>query len=65
MKSYAQQLPQGLSTEDQILDQAYELIKAHQGTKAARYYISYHEDFPADLISEYRFLQKERETCKL
>jgi hypothetical protein len=65
MKSYAEQLPQGLATEDQILDQAYLLIKAQQGAKAARYYINYHEDFPADLISEYRFLQKEHETCKL
>lgn len=65
MKSYAEQLPQGLATESEILDQAYLLIKAQQGVKAARYYISYHEDFPADLISEYRFLEKERETCKL
>jgi hypothetical protein len=53
----ATQLPSGLVTEDEILGAGYTLMKQQMGSKTARYYFYYHEDYPADVISEYRYLQ--------
>ena len=63
MTSIAEQLPAGLVTEDEILGAGFALMKQQQGAKAARYYFSYDEDYPADLISEYRFLQQPKEVA--
>jgi hypothetical protein len=54
----ATELPVGLITEDEILDAGYTLMKQQMGSKTARYYFYYHEDYPADLINEYRYLQQ-------
>ena len=53
----ATELPSGLVTEDEILGAGYQLMKQQLGSKTARYYFCYNEDYPADLISEYRYLQ--------
>lgn len=48
----------GLTAESDILDLGYEVVKQALGARSARYYFCYHEDFPADLINEYFWLQK-------
>lgn len=63
MTSIAQQLPKGLKTENEILDAGYVLMKAQLGAKAAMYYFNYDEDFPSDLISEYRWIEKQPDVC--
>ena len=63
MTSIAEQLPSGLVTENEILDAGFAIMKQRDGTKAARYYFCYDEDYPADLISEYRFLQQHKEVA--
>ena len=63
MTSIAEQLPAGLVTEDEILGAGFALMKQQRGAKTARYYFSYDEDYPADLISEYRFLQQPKEVA--
>ena len=56
MSSFAQDVfavnPE-LTAENDILALGFEIVKKAQGLKSARYYFWYHEDFPADLISEY------------
>ena len=52
----AQKLPRGL-TQDQVLQQGYELLKDQIGSRAADYFFYYDEDFPSDLIGEYLYLQ--------
>ena len=61
MTSLAEQLPKGLKTENEILDAGYVIMKAELGSKSARYYFCYHEDFPSDLINEYIWLEKQRQ----
>ena len=63
MTSIAEQLPAGLVTENEILDAGFAIMKQRDGTKAARYYFCYDEDYPADVISEYRFLQQHKEVA--
>ena len=63
MTSIANQLPAGLETEDEILSAGFALMKQRDGIKSARYYFMYNEDYPADLISEYRFLQQQKEVA--
>ena len=63
MTSIAEQLPAELVTEDEILDAGFAIMKQRDGTKAARYYFMYNEDYPADLITEYRFLQQHKEVA--
>ena len=63
MTSIAEQLPAGLVTENEILDAGFAIMKQRDGTKAARYYFCYDEDYPADVISEYRFLQQPKEVA--
>ena len=60
MKSLAQELPQGLVTENEILAAGFTLMKEQMGLKSARYYFYYNEDFPADLINEYIWLESDR-----
>ena len=63
MTSIVEQLPSGLVTENEILDAGFAIMKQRDGTKAARYYFCYDEDYPADVISEYRFLQQPKEVA--
>jgi hypothetical protein len=63
MTSIAQQLPAGLVTEDEILDAGFAIMKQRYGAKTARYYFMYNEDYPADLIAEYEFLQQQKEVA--
>lgn len=55
----ANELPVGLTTENEILDAAYILMKQQMGSKTARYYFCYHEDYPSDVVNEYRWLQQQ------
>ena len=59
MSTLAQELPKGLSTENEILAEGFKLMKEQLGLKTARYYFYYHEDYPSDLVNEYIWLQKE------
>ena len=63
MSSFAQDVfavnPE-LTAENDILALGFEIVKKAQGSKSARYYFWYHEDFPADLVSEYFWLQQEQ-----
>jgi hypothetical protein len=55
----ANELPVGLMTEDEILGAAFNLMKMQLGSKTARYYFHYCEDYPGDLLSEYLDLQQQ------
>jgi hypothetical protein len=59
MTSLAEQIHQGLATEDQVFAAGFELMREQNGMRTARYYFYYNEDFPADFISEYFSLQKQ------
>jgi hypothetical protein len=50
-----------IETEDEILNHAYAVIKAEVGNKTARYLLNYDEDFPSDLVSSYRWMQKNKQ----
>ena len=54
----AQQLPKNLITEAQILNEAYKVMREQYGSKSARYYFYYNEDFITDIVNEYRYLQQ-------
>ena len=63
MSSFAQDVfavNPNLTAENDILALGFEIVKKAQGSKSARYYFRYHEDFPADLVSEYFWLQQEQ-----
>jgi hypothetical protein len=57
----AQQLPKGLVYEHQILNEAYKVMREVFGSKSARYYFYYDEDFITDIVNEYRYLEKQVE----
>lgn len=59
----AEKLPKGLKTEKEILDAGYRILKETEGSKTARYYFCYNEDFPSDLLSEYKYLENQAETA--
>ena len=46
-------------SEDQVLNIGFERLRKQEGSKSARYYFWYHEDFPADYVSEYFWLQRQ------
>lgn len=48
---------QDISSEDEVLNQAWKIVSAEQGNKSARYMFNYDEDFPSDLLGAYRYLQ--------
>lgn len=58
----AEKLPKGLKTEDEILSAGFQIMKKEEGIKTARYYFYYNEDFPSDLIAEYKYLENQVET---
>ena len=49
-----------ITAENDVLDLGFDVVKKALGLKSARYYFWYHEDFPADLVSEYFWLQQEQ-----
>jgi hypothetical protein len=57
----ANELPRGLTTENDILDMAFNLMKLQLGLRTARYYFYYSEDYPSDVVSEYIWLEKQME----
>lgn len=64
MSSLAEQIftdNPSIKTEDQVLDAGWVIMKAESGIKTARYYFHYHEDFASDLVSEYFWLQRQRQ----
>jgi hypothetical protein len=48
-----------VTSEDQVLDLGFALLRKQEGLKSARYYFCYHEDFPSDYVSEYFWLQRQ------
>ena len=58
----ANELPRGLTTENEIIEAAFNLMKQQLGTKSARYYFYYHEDYPSDVVNEYIWLE-EKSIC--
>lgn len=46
-----------ISSEDEVLNQAYKIVANDQGQKSARYMFNYDKDFPSDLLGAYRYLQ--------
>lgn len=57
----ANELPRGLTTENDILNEAFNLMKLQLGLRTARYYFCYSEDYPSDVINEYIWLEKQME----
>jgi hypothetical protein len=42
-----------ITSEDEVLNRAYAIVKADQGNKFASYKFNYDEDFPSDVVSNY------------
>jgi hypothetical protein len=55
----ANELPKGLTTENDILNAAFNLMKLQLGLRTAKYYFYYHEDYPCDVVNEYIWLQEQ------
>lgn len=63
MKSLAEQifeLNPNIGSENELLGVGFDRMRAQDGTKSARYYFWYHEDFPSDFVSEYFWLQRQK-----
>jgi hypothetical protein len=52
-----------ITAENDVLDLGFDVVKKALGLKSARYYFWYHEDFPSDLVSEYFWLQQQKEVA--
>ena len=66
MSSFAQDvfaINPNITEENDVLDLGFKTVKKAQGLQAAKYYFWYHEDFPADLVSEYFWLQQQKEVA--
>jgi len=50
---------QDITSEDEVLNQAYHIVADEQGQRRARYMFNYDEDFPSDVVSNYFHLQKQ------
>ena len=48
-----------IASESEVFALGFERMRKEQGLKAARYYFWYDEDFPADYVSEYFWLQRQ------
>ena len=48
-----------ITSEDEVLNRAYAIVKADQGHKFARYKFNYDEDFPSDIVSNYFHLKRQ------
>ena len=51
---------QDITSEDEVLNQAYHIVANEQGQKTARYKFNYDEDFPSDVVSSYFWLQRNK-----
>ena len=63
MKTLAEQIFEvapDIDSEAELLDAGFERMRVEQGLKTARYYFWYHEDFPADFVSEYFCIQQQK-----
>jgi hypothetical protein len=49
---------QDISSEAEVLNQAYHIVADEQGQRSSRYMFNYDADFPSDLVSAYFWLQK-------
>lgn len=49
---------QDITSEDEVLNQAYKIVSNDLGQKSARYKFNYDEDFPSDVVSAYSWLRK-------
>lgn len=61
MSTLAQQvfeLNPGIQGEDAVIGLGFDCMRAEQGIKSARYSFWYDEDFAADFVTEYRWLQR-------
>jgi hypothetical protein len=66
MSSFAQDvfaINPDITEENDVLDLGFDVVKKALGLKSARYYFWYDEDFPADLVSEYFWLQQQKEVA--
>ena len=52
-----------ITAENDVLDLGFDVVKKALGLKSARYYFWYDEDFPSDLVSEYFWLQQQKEVA--
>lgn len=50
---------QDITSEEEVLNQAYHIVSNELGQKSARYMFNYDEDFPSDVVSNYFHLQKQ------
>ena len=50
---------QDISSEEEVLNQAYHIVANDMGQKTARYKFNYDADFPSDVVSNYFHLQKQ------
>jgi hypothetical protein len=50
---------QDISSEEEVLNQAYHIVSNDQGQKSAKYMFNYDEDFSGDVVSNYFHLQKQ------
>jgi hypothetical protein len=60
MKSLAEkvfEINPNIESENELLGIGFDEMRKESGLKSARYYFYYHEDFPADFINEYRYMQ--------
>lgn len=51
---------QDITSDDEVLNQAYHIVANELGQKTARYKFNYDEDFPSDVVSNYFYLQKQQ-----
>ena len=66
MTSFAQDvfaINPDFTSENDILNLGFEVVKKAQGSKSAKYYFWYHEDFPSDIVNEYFWLQQQKEVA--
>lgn len=62
MKTLAQEIFEAkpnITTENELLEVGFDTMKDQQGSKTARYYFWYNEDFPSDFVSEYFWIQRQ------
>lgn len=50
---------QDITSEDEVLNQAYHIVSNELGQKTAHYKFNYDEDFTSDVVSNYFYLQKQ------
>ena len=50
---------QDITSEDEVLNQAYHIVSNELGQKTARYKFNYDEDFSSDVVSNYFWLKKQ------